>query len=63
MCGEPVPGQDRIEYSSVRLSLEKIRSYSVLWGLAKVNRNQPELFKDGFEVVDDFLGDDFGDDL
>jgi hypothetical protein len=26
----------------------------------KVIRNQPELFQRGFEVVDDFLGDDVG---
>jgi hypothetical protein len=26
-------------------------------------RNQPELFQGGFEIVDDFLGEDVGDDL
>jgi len=31
--------------------------------LAKIIRDQPELFQSRFEVVDDFLGDDVGDDL
>ena len=30
---------------------------------AKVIRNQPELFKGCFEVVDNFMGDDVGYDL
>ena len=27
---------------------------------AKIIGNQPELFEGGFEIVDDFLGDDVG---